>query len=85
MKIEENEYRYRVEIDCRNLQPGRQVWSDEFYIGIGGSGPMELAGRLLAGNIPGPQEFTLTIDADVTETQMTVEELLSLSVPVDDD
>ena len=83
--IDENEYRYKVEVDCGTLQPGRQVWSDEFYIGIGGSGKVELVGRLLAGNLPDPQEFTLTIDANVTETEITVDQLVSLTDPVDDD
>jgi hypothetical protein len=83
--IDENEHRYKVEVECGTLQPGRQVWSDEFYIGIGSSGEIELAGRLLAGNLPEPQEFTLTIDANVSETEMTVDELVSLADPVDDD
>jgi hypothetical protein len=39
----------------------------------------------LAGNLPDPQEFTLTIDANVTETEMTVDELVSLTDPVDDE
>jgi hypothetical protein len=79
--IDENEHRYKVEVECGTLQPGRQVWSDEFYIGIGGSGKVELVGRLLAGNLPDPQDFTLTIDANVTETEMTVNELVSLPDP----
>lgn len=83
--IDENDHRYKVEVDCGTLQPGRQVWSDEFYIGIRGNGEMELAGRLLAGNLPDPQDFTLTIDANVSETEMTVDELVAMPDPVDDD
>jgi hypothetical protein len=83
--IDENEHRYKLEVDCGTLQPGRQVWSDEFYIGIRGNGELELAGRLLAGNLPDPQDFTLTIDANVSETEMTVDELLSLPDPVDEE
>jgi hypothetical protein len=83
--IDENEHRYKVEVDCGSLQPGRRVWSDGFYIGIGGSGQVQLAGRLLAGNLRDPQEFTLTIDADVSEKDMTVDELMSLTDPADDE
>lgn len=83
--IDENEHRFKVEVDCGSLQPGRQVWTDEFYIGIGGSGEIELGGRLLAGNLPDPQDFTLTIDADVSVKDMTVEDLMSLPDPVDDE
>lgn len=83
--IDENEHRYKVEVDCGTLQPGRQVWSDEFYIGIRGSGEVELAGRVLAGNLPDPQDYTLTIDANVSETEMTVNELVALPDPVDDE
>ena len=85
MDIDENEHRYKVEVDCGTLQPGRQVWSDEFYIGIRGNGEVELAGRLLAGNLPDPQDFTLTIEADVSETEMAVDELVSLLDPGKDD
>jgi len=81
VEIDENEHRYKVEVDCGTLQPGRQVWSDEFYIGIRGNGEVELAGRLLAGNLSDPQDFTLTIDANVSETEMTIGELMSLPDP----
>ena len=83
--IDENEHRFKIEVDCGTLQPGRQVWSDEFYIGIGSNGEVELGGRLLAGNLHGPQDFTLRIDADLSETEMGVDELVSMSDPSDGD
>lgn len=77
--IDENEHRYKVVVDCGTLQPGRQVWSDEFYLGIRGEGEIELDGRLLAGNLPDPQSFALTVNAKVTETEMSVKELVALT------
>lgn len=82
--IDENEHRFKIEVECGNLQPGRQVWSDEFYVGISSSGQVELDGLLLSDNLPGPQDFTLRIDAKVSEREMTVGELVSLCDPVDD-
>jgi hypothetical protein len=83
--IDESEHRYKIEVDCGTLQPGRQVWSDEFYVGIRGEGEFEIAGRLLAGNLPDPHDFVLSIDAQVAETEMTVSELKALPDPEHDD
>lgn len=83
--IDENDHRFRVIMDCGDLQPGRQVWSDKFYIGVGTSSEVELVGHLLSANLAGPMVFKLVIEATVAQSEMTVSELLSLSDPVDDD
>jgi hypothetical protein len=79
VRIDKNDERFRVEIDCGNLQPGRQVWSDVFYIGKGVSGDLALCGLIFADNLPHPQDFTLTVSVTVTKTAMTVDELRALS------
>jgi hypothetical protein len=73
--IDENDDRFRIEIDCRDLQPGRQVWSDRFYIGAGRSGDYPIQGHVFADNLPKPQECTLTVSAEVQETKLSVKEL----------
>lgn len=83
--IDKNDEQTKVEIECGSLQPGRKVWTDAFFIGIGQSGKIELKGHLFAANLPQPQEFTLSITAAITETTMTVDELLSLDEPDDED
>lgn len=83
--IEKNDHETKVEIECGNLQPGRRVWTDAFYMGIGQSGEVKLTGHLYAANLPQPQEFTLTVAADVTVTQMTVDELLAVPEPSEDE
>lgn len=80
--IHENDHRFKIDVDCGNLQPGRQVWSNEFCIGIRGKGEIEMEGLLLAANLSGPKKFKLSIDADVSETEMSVEELVALPDPV---
>jgi hypothetical protein len=84
VEIEKNEEQTKVEIECGSLQPGRKVWTDTFFMGIGQSGKIELKGHLFAANLPQPQEFTLLINAAITETSMTVDELLSLEEPGDE-
>jgi hypothetical protein len=76
--IDQNDDRYRIEIDCKNLQPGRQVWSDKFYIGAGQSGDYPIEGHVFADNLPTPQQFTLTVTADVEHTTLTINELHSM-------
>jgi len=76
--IEKNDHETKVEIECGNLQPGRTVWTDTFWMGIGQSGEVNLTGHLFAANLLQPQEFTLTINAAVNRTTLTVEELVAL-------
>jgi hypothetical protein len=73
--IDKNAERFRVEIDCGCLQPGRRVWSDVFYIGKGASGDLPLSGQVFAENLPQPKDFTLTASVSVAVTQMTIAEL----------
>jgi hypothetical protein len=79
VSIDKNDERFQVEIDCGNLQPGRRVWSDVFYIAKGVSGDLTLRGLIFADNLPQPQDFTLTVSVTVTKTAMTVDELQALS------
>jgi hypothetical protein len=83
--IDRNDERFRVEIDCGSLQPGRRVWSDVFYIGKRASGDLPLSGRVFAENLPQPEEFMLLISVQVTETKMSVAQLRSLPDPETDD
>jgi hypothetical protein len=76
--IDKNDDRFRVEIDCGSLQPGRRVWSEVFYIGKGESGEMPINGQIFSENLPQPKDFSLAVNVNVTETRMTVAELLVL-------
>lgn len=77
--IVKNDERFRVEIDCGDLQPGRRVWSDTFYIGKGASGDLSLCGLVFAENLPQPKEVALTVTITVKKTAMSLDELYSLS------
>jgi Putative DNA-binding domain len=83
--IEKNDERFRIEIDCGSLQPGRRVWSDVFYIGKGASGDLTLSGQVFAENLPEPKDFILQISVNVAVTKMSIAELRSLPEPADDD
>ena len=76
--IDRNDDRFRIEIDCKDLQPGRRVWSDRFYIGAGQTGDYPMLGQVFADNLPTPQEFMLTVTADVEHTTLTIEELRAM-------
>lgn len=76
--IAKNDQRFRVEIDCGDLQPGRRVWSEVFYIGKRASGDFPLCGFIYADNLPQPKDFALTVSVTVTKTAMTVDKLCSL-------
>ncbi len=78
VEIDRNDDRFRIEIDCKDLQPGRQVWSDKFYVGMARSGDYPLHGRVFADNLPTPQEFSLTIKADVKNTVLSLKQLRAI-------
>ena len=73
--IDKNDDRFRIVIDCQDLQPGRRVWSDRIYIGAGETGDYPIHGHVFADNLPTPQEFTLTVTAEVTQTTLTIEDI----------
>lgn len=83
VEIDSDTDRYRIVIDCGDLQPGRPVWSEVFYIGKAKSGDIELSGTIYANNLPEPATCSLWVSARVTQSVMTVHELLNLSHPVD--
>jgi hypothetical protein len=79
VSIDKKAERFQVEIDCGNLQPGRRVWSDVFYIAKEVSGDLTLRGLIFADNLPQPQDFILTVSVTVMKTAMTVDEFRALS------
>lgn len=85
VSIEKNDERFRVEIDCGDLQPGRRVWSETFLAGKSDSGELALNGQVFADNLPQPRDFTLRISVNVTHSRMSVEELCGLPEPADDE
>jgi hypothetical protein len=81
VEIDTDDARFRVTIDCGDLQPGRRVRSEVFCIGKAASGDLSLCGVVYADNLPQPRDFTLAVSVTVTETAMTVEQLCSLPDP----
>lgn len=79
--IDQNEDRFRIEVDCENLQPGRRVWSEVFYIGKAESGECCLVGRVYAANLPEPKDFQLLIRASIADAIITVDDLMALPEP----
>lgn len=79
--IDKDDQRFLVEIDCGDLQPGRQVWSEVFFIGKGESGRFSIGGRLFADNLPAPKEVALALLVTVKKTVVTVDELCAMSDP----
>lgn len=78
LSINKNDDRFLIEIDCGDLQPGRQVRSDVFFIGKGTGGEIPLSGRLFSDNLPMPKDISLTINIEVSRTRLSVDELIRL-------
>ncbi|OEU72704.1 MAG: hypothetical protein BA869_01435 [Desulfuromonadales bacterium C00003107] len=76
--LDQNTDRVRIDVHCGNIQPGRRVWSEVFYMCKHESGELSLFGSIFADNLPQPKELELIVSASVIKTQMTVEDLCSL-------
>ena len=53
-------------MECGNMQPGRRVPSDKFYVAVRKSGPTSLSGRIVTATLEQPKSFALTIDATIS-------------------
>lgn len=81
--IDKNDERTRLEIDCGDLQPGRRVWSEIVFVAFGGEADID--GQVFAENLPEPKDYTLTVSANITKSQLGVSELLELPEHEQDD
>ena len=72
----------RLEVECHNMQPGRKVWSDKFYIAVRTDGRAVMPGRIFAATLPPPTEFSLAIDASIEEESISVEQLRQMAKEV---
>jgi len=79
VNITTNDEQYRIDIDFGDLQPGRKIWSEQFFLGIKESGNYSLNGYIYADNLQKPKHILLSIAAKITTTTLTIDELLSLS------
>jgi len=78
VNITMNNDQYRIDIDFGDLQPGRKIWSEQFYLGIKESGNYSLRGHIYADNLQKPRPILLSISANINTRDFTVNELLSL-------
>jgi hypothetical protein len=81
--IQKTDHATTVSVECGNLQPGRNVWTEDFPMVVNQSGQRTIEGRLYAEQLSRPHRFTLAINAVIANTQMTVAELTALAPPDD--
>jgi len=84
VRIDQNQDRFKLEIECGDLQPGRKIWSDKFYIGKATNGDVLLNGLIYSDNLPEPKSFSLILSGEVKQSKLTTEELISLAEQIGD-
>ena len=77
--IDEDDDRYKMQIHFLNVQPGRRVWSECFYLTVACAGTHKLQGHVYGANLPEAEPLALTIQADVEHTSLTVDQLVGLA------
>lgn len=83
VEISTNGIDQTVAIEFDDLQPGRSVVSERFFIGVNKSGLHRLPVRIFSSSFSQSLERELIIDAQVKESKLTVDELLKLPDPMD--
>lgn len=76
--IDKNEERFRLVMECGDVQPKRRVWSEVFYAAKRTSGTVIASGQIFARNLATPVEFSLTMTARVTDTELSVQQVTAL-------
>jgi len=79
VRIDQNQERFKLEIECGDLQPGRRIWSEVFYIGKAKDGEVLLNGLIYSDHLPQPKEFSLSISGEVRRSKLTAKELIELA------
>ena len=77
--VDEDDERYKMEINFLDIQPGRRVLSDAFYLIVRSSGTHRLKGWVYAANLPKAEAAALKVEAEIPDTSMTVSELVALA------
>lgn len=77
--VDEDEERYKMQVDFLDIQPGRRVMSDVFYLIVRSSSTHSLEGWIYASNLPKAEAVRLKVEAEIPDTSMTVNELVSLA------
>ena len=75
VSIENTSERKMIKIDFGDMQPGRHICSDSFYIGSKISQDILLYSTAYADNLTIPKELTLTISISSKRTSITFEQL----------
>ncbi len=65
----------RLEVECQNMQPGRKLWSDKFYVAVRTNATTAITGSIFAATLPQPQEFSLMIEATIQQEAVSVDDL----------
>jgi hypothetical protein len=73
VEVFESKKNARLVIECGNMQPGRRVPSDKFYVAVRKSGLTSLSGRIIASTLAQPKSFAVMIDATVSVAEIPAE------------
>ncbi|MBA2116086.1 AlbA family DNA-binding domain-containing protein [Bremerella alba] len=68
-----------IKVDFGRMQPGRQFFSDVFYLGKRSEGTIQLSTRVLASNLPTPVKTELTAKVCLTTRHLDVGDVIKLS------
>ncbi len=79
VSVEYFENNCKFEITCGVVQPGRNIWSDIFYIAARSNEPFTLQGVIYSSDCGQPFSFEIPIQPTVSESTIDLEDLYRLA------
>ncbi len=77
--IEIDEARQKLVIECMNIQPGREIQTEMFYLGVAQSGEAQVEAIIYAENLAEPRRCQLTINAKITDVNVHIDDLVEIA------
>ncbi len=78
VSIDVNKHRCRLEIECNDIQPGRSIWTDIFYLGAVATGEHTMPVKVYADNLHRSKQCDLTVDAQIQVRDLDMNGLYEL-------
>lgn len=73
----------KIEVEYRNIQPGRQVWPDKLFVACKESGTVTINGQVFSKNLPKPIVIELLMEFDISSTKAELEQFLDWANNID--
>lgn len=85
LELEQQGVGAKLVIQCGVIQPGRSIWSDEFFVAVRGSELCSMAAVVYSSSRHEPQVIDLAISPSVAESALTLDDLYAIADKIEEE